>query len=218
MNVISFIATKSMGKSTNLHVLAERLLKMNVPVHIIDADPQSSQAKFVSEAQEHYSTLSFTPWEVLNATQEPAVVLYDTVEQKAEEQGVLLIDVQGSDNDLLTQGASLADLVLVPMVDGPLEREATKATFKRLKMLERMLKRKLNAKIYYAAVPPFGLSKVAQSVIDQAAQIDFEFLGSHLMARREFKYLCETGTLNSARPEVLKIADTWQKAVGEALL
>ena len=131
MNVLSLVATKSMGKSTSTHVLTNRLLEKGVPVHIIDADPQEHQSEFCSKAKAVYGDLlTYTSWDSLNAKREPAEEMFDIVSDASDKPGVMIIDVQGSDNDLLSQAAGLADLVLVPIILGPLELNAIKQTFK----------------------------------------------------------------------------------------
>ena len=224
MKVISFVATKSSGKSTSLHVLAERLLSDGIPVHIVDCDPQADPFEFVTMASKHFHNLTFTPWTDLYKEDHIPTAVMDIVDSHADKEGVLLIDVQGSDNELLSVGAMVSDLVLVPMVDGNLEHKAINKTLSRLKYLERSIGKELPVRTFWAKAQYIGLTKIAQDIERDAGKIGYSWLGSNLMERREFKHLCLTGkiltedskaTEQKRQRASIEVADTWVSKIVE---
>ena len=226
MKVISFVATKSSGKSTSLHVLAERLLAGGVSVHIIDCDPQADQAEFVEEASQYYNTLTFTPWSDLKNAEHIPTAVMDKVDSFQDQDSVVLIDVQGSDNDLLSLGAAISDLVLVPMMDGNLEHKSTSATLTRLAYLERTNRKKLPIKTFWAKAKAIGMSNNAKALQDDAEAAGYAWLGANLMERKEFKNLVLTGRILQEegksselkrQQDSVQIADVWVEKISEAL-
>lgn len=225
MKVISFVATKSSGKSTSIHVLAERLLSEGVNVHIIDCDPQADQLEFVHVASKYYENLTFTPWSELKNQNHIPTTVFDIVDDLAGKDGVLIIDVQGSDNDLLSLGAIVSDLVLVPMMDGNLEHKSTNQTLTRLAFLERTRKQRLPIRTFWAKAPVgINLSNAATGIQKGAEEAGYQWLGSNLLQRKEFKNLVLTGKIlqEDAKPSEQQrqkrseeIADHWKSKIVE---
>lgn len=231
MQVISFVAVKSMGKSTSLQVLAERLLSRGIDVHIVSLDPQGSQDGFAEEAKKYYPNLTHTPWSHFKDSDDQGGLLFDLIEEKREINGVILVDVQGTDNNLIEPAALYSNLTLVPMIDGPMERDQLKRTFRKLYQIDRMKKRysgdnskevKLNVGVYYTKVT-INLSHPARKVIDEAERIGFKFIGVNLMENSYFKHLCRTGSIShednltpaklKKRDNALSYADAWVEAI-----
>ena len=192
MNVISFISTKSMGKSTGVQTLTNALLRRGVAVHVVALDPQQSHRYFTGPVTEAYPDLfQFTPYATLSDSNNIVNRFYDIVDAAEEEEGVLLIDVQGTDNNLISPAAGASDLVLVPLIDGDMERLEAMTTFEKLVQIDREIKRSkglkhkdhpqpvLQARVYHTR-NSLATSNDARKTVQTAEGLGFPDLGCNL--------------------------------------
>jgi chromosome partitioning protein len=132
MTILTFANSKGgVGKSTLCALVASELASASPNIHIIDADRQLSCFQWVNRCRQA-GTLPKSISASRAATQQELV---DAISQTGE--GITLIDVQGSMNELLTAAVVASDLTIVPAKANVMEIFETVKLFEWARNLKR---------------------------------------------------------------------------------
>lgn len=124
MFVITFANPKGgSGKTTSAMLLAEQIALSGGRVAVLDLDPNANILGWFNARQEEGRT---TPFDVHARPQaEDTVALIDSLDGRAD---YLIIDLEGSKDQIVTYALSRTDLCLIPMDGSPMEaRQAAQA-------------------------------------------------------------------------------------------
>lgn len=222
MKIIAIVSTKGgVGKSTSCNILACRLAEANQPVHILELDPQNSQRHFIEKTQEIYKTITATTWEELTTSQnkttshDPIEAAWNIIDEHADKPGFLVIDVQGSDNNLLHFALGAGDIILIPIMDGTQEITTIPNTITAINTTQRTHRRKFNMRWFWTNVQGIGLSNAAIQVERDLVEAGFQMLGRNLVSRSAYKHIARNGDLvqkkglDKAKTE----SDMWLKSI-----
>lgn len=225
MKVMTIASTKGgIGKSTCVNIAADRILETGTPVHLLDLDPQDDQFAFFNNAKEAYPHLSITRFADLGVGSEykdAQAAAFGVIDSMADKEGILIIDVQGSESNLLQMALGSADLILVPMLDSPKELKGTMDTIMSLAQTERLYRRKLNVHFFWNEVSGIGFSKLAMNAQDTLLEKNFSLLGQNLMKRSAYKNIGENGRIAEKREDhylkTLEEANAWVRRISEVI-
>lgn len=224
MKIITMASSKGgVGKSICTSIAAERFLANGVPVHILDLDPQSDQREVFEALHAIYGDqVSLTSMDdLIKMNPDVQTAAFDIIDEAESKEGIMVIDVQGSNNNLLSLAATRADCILVPMVDSPNDLKGTRATIIEFRKLERLLGKKLPVHFFWNKAKGIGLSKDGKEAEEQLKE-NFSLLGANLVERTPYKYIVTTGRLTKdvkkdPDPKVIAEADGWINRIVELM-
>ncbi len=220
MPIISFASPKGgVGKTTAALLLAMEIAQKGAGVTVIDADPE--------HYIEAWGNLEGKPenLHVLPSATEDTIV--DDIQEASQRSSFVIIDLEGTANNLVNIAVSCSDFVVIPVQPSGLDAKGAARALKLVKIQEKILQRRVpDAKIPYAIL--FTRTKAAirtRTFADIQAQLqkaNIPVFQTQLLEREVYRSIFSFGgVLEALGPkDAYKVEDAIQNArdfTGEVL-
>lgn len=144
MIVITFSNPKGgTGKTTASLILAEQIAHRGGRVTILDCDPNKNILGWADERREKGRGL---PFRVIARVEDPEE-FFDQVEDEQQHSDYLLIDLEGTADQLTTFATQAADLVLVPMTLTYMEAKQAHRAVRLVHKMAKVARRKIQTRL-----------------------------------------------------------------------
>ena len=139
MSVISVSNSKGgAGKTTLAMILADQLVENGLSVAVIDADPNGIITKWAAKRTEAGREM---PYSVTSQPKEAAMI--ETIAQLANENDMVIIDLEGTASRMMSRALIRSHLVLVPFNQSPVDAELAAAAVSLIQEEEEAVERKI---------------------------------------------------------------------------
>ena len=194
MPVIAFANPKGgAGKSTAALLLATTLAAQGASVIVIDADPRStidhwrqgnSKSKVVVRADAREDTIA------------------PIIKEAAAEYQFVIIDLQGTANLRVSRAISRADLVIMPIQEGPLETRGAAETVKYVLDIEQDYDRPIPYVFLMTRTSAAIPTRMKKKLYETLAERGLTILNTELVARQAYReMLAERLALDELDPK-----------------
>lgn len=190
MFVITFSNPKGgTGKTTANLILAEQIAKAGGRVTILDCDPNKNIIGWGDDRQEKGRAV---PYRIIKRVEE-AEDFYDQMDEEQEHADYMLIDLEGTADQLSTFATQIADLVLIPMTPSYMEAKQAHRAAKLVGKMGRSIRKDIRTHLLLnrtsTAVQSGDERDMRQMLIDGGASI----LPVELLNRGAFNSIFKQG-------------------------
>jgi len=192
MAVVTVASTKGgAGKSTTVANIAAVAYQAGASVGVLDCDPQKHSKAMLDRYME--SMRKEFPEKVAerkalnvidNCTSD---TILDVIDQANERHDLVLVDLQGTANQMMTFAMSESDLVLVPVQASELDIDGAGVAWSNLLTAERVAKRGIPGRLFFTRVPAAIQPKVLTKTRAKFAEMGIPVLNVELLERSIFK-------------------------------
>lgn len=201
MPVISFASPKGgAGKTTAAILLATELARKGVGVTLIDCDPRQWCVKW-AEGDKSPGALR-----VLAKVDEDQII--DVIEAEAAKSPFVIVDLEGTNSQLVAYAMSRSNLVVIPTQAGPMEGDSAADAIKLVKQQERAFRVKIPFAVLMTRMSAVIRSKIEKELTAQMTNADIPVFQTQLIERNAFKsmfaYKC---TLDDLPASTYKLED-----------
>jgi chromosome partitioning protein len=207
MPVISFASPKGgVGKTTAALLLSTELAQKNVPVTVLDTDPE----KWISG----WGDLPGRPDNLKIISDITEETIIDAIETAQADTPFVVIDLEGTANMLVAYAIAHSDLVIVPMQGSDMDARAAGKAIRLIKQQEKAFRRGIPYRIALtrtsAAIQPRSL----RNIQEQLSRAGIDMFETQLLERDAFRALFSFGgTLESQNSKEVSGLD---KAIANA--
>ncbi|KKC24255.1 ParA family protein [Sphingomonas sp. SRS2] len=171
MPVIAFVTPKGgAGKTTATVLIASELAERGQTVAILDADPNQPLAAWATKDIAPPTGISI----VSDVTEDSMI---DTVEQAAEQNDWVLIDVEGSANLASAYAISQSDLIIIPAQKTQLDAKEAVRAIKMVRDAQKVVKTEIPFRLLFMrtnARVMAGVQKAVQSAFQEIPALPVE--------------------------------------------
>ena len=201
MPVISFASPKGgAGKTTAAILLASELARKGAGVTLIDCDPRQWCVKW-AEGDKAPAALR-----VLAKVDEDKII--DVIEAEAAQSPFVIVDLEGTNSQLVAYAMSRSNLVIIPTQAGPMEGDSAADAIRLVKQQERAFRVKIPFAVLMTRMSAAIRSRIEKELTEQMASADIPVFKTQLIERNAFKsmfaYKC---TLDDLPASTYKLED-----------
>lgn len=195
MPVISFASPKGgAGKTTAAILLASELSRKGAGVTLIDCDPRQWCVKW-AEGGKAPETLR-----VLAKVDEDKII--DVIEAEAAQSPFVIVDLEGTNSQLVAYAMSRSNLVIIPTQAGPMEGDSAADAIRLVKQQERAFRVRIPFAVLMTRMSAAIRSRIEKELTEQMASADIPVFKTQLIERNAFKsmfaYKCTLDDLPSS--------------------
>ncbi len=186
MPVISLASPKGgAGKTTAALLLATELAhaREEFAVTLIDCDPRQWSIKW-GQGGHVPNNMTIVP------KPDEDKILDAIVAAKAKTPFVI-IDLEGTDSNLVAVAMSRSDLVIIPTQPGPMEGESAADTIKMIKLQERIFERKIPYAVLMTRTSAAIKSKIEKDLVAQMQTAEIPIFATQLLERNAFRSIID---------------------------
>tara|TARA_A100001391_G_scaffold153406_1_gene111210 strand:+ start:293 stop:985 length:693 start_codon:yes stop_codon:yes gene_type:complete len=201
MPVISFASPKGgAGKTTAAILLASELARKGAGVTLIDCDPRQWCVKWAGEGKAPEAL------RVLAKVGEDKII--DVIEAEAAQSPFVIVDLEGTNSQLVAYAMSRSNLVIIPTQAGPMEGDSAADAIKLVKQQERAFRVRIPFAVLMTRMSAAIRSKIEKELTEQMASAAIPVFKTQLIERNAFKsmfaYKC---TLDDLPASTYKLED-----------
>lgn len=191
MHTITFCNPKGgTGKTTAALILAEQLHVSGLRVGILDLD---HNANIVSWDERRAKEGRGRPFRVL--PRPPMEEVVATIDAQADELDFLIVDLEGSRDQITTYALSRTDLCLIPLDGSMMEAVQAASAVKLIQSVERMLRRLLKYALLFTRSNAAFMSADERDVRADLEHAALPILDASLMRRSAYTQIFRDGKL-----------------------
>jgi chromosome partitioning protein len=180
MPVISFASPKGgAGKTTAAILLASELARKGAGVTLIDCDPRQWCVKWAEGGK--------TPeaLRVLAKVDEDKII--DVIEAEAVQSPFVIVDLEGTNSQLVAYAMSRSNLVIIPTQAGPMEGDSAADAIKLVKQQERAFRVRIPFAVLMTRMSAAIRSRIEKELTEQMESADIPVFETQLIERNAFK-------------------------------
>lgn len=201
MPVISFASPKGgAGKTTAAILLASELARKGAGVTLIDCDPRQWCVKWAEGGKAPEAL------RVLAKVDEDKII--DVIEAEAAQSPFVIVDLEGTNSQLVAYAMSRSNLVIIPTQAGPMEGDSAADAIRLVKQQERAFRVKIPFAVLMTRMSAAIRSRIEKELTEQMASADIPVFKTQLIERNAFKsmfaYKC---TLDDLPASTYKLED-----------
>lgn len=189
MAVVSVCSTKGgVGKTTLVMCLADAFARQGGTVAIVDGDPNGHVATWRERAGDDCTVT------VISEPQETRI--QDVIARAAETYALVFVDLEGAASQAVTYAIAESDMVLIPTKVSGMDLQELFRTYDVVTRAEKMLKRKIPARIVFTQMPTL-MSRVVQHAMAEVDNANLPRLTTEIIHRAAYQSIHFTGTTPS---------------------
>lgn len=182
MPVVVFANPKGgVGKSTTSLVLGTTLAAMGVATSIVDADPRQLLRRWGEQSNTE------NPVTIIGSSDEDTIL--STIDDRAQEDQVVIVDLEGTASRLTSYAISRADLVIVPMQATAPDADGASEVMSMMRQEERAFRRKIDARIMFNRTNPAITTKIERQLIADLKEAGCVTLKTRLHQRQAYSLI-----------------------------
>ena len=201
MPVITFANPKGgSGKTTAALLLACELAKRDADVVIIDADPERWISRWGKEPGRPERL------EIINTATEENIM--DVLREAAQRAHFVIVDPEGSANQLVSFAIGDSDLVIIPMQGNAMDAKGGAKAIKAIRQTEQHIRRSIPFSVLLTRTAAAVQSRSARSVEAELEDHGIDVFETSLIERAAFRELTSYGgTLDTLDPKEVNNID-----------
>lgn len=165
MPVVSFASSKGgCGKTTAAIVLSTVYAGRGNRVTVIDCDPAQWAASWGQNAEQN-GTKPDTLTVLSLPSSEDALV--DQIESAGTRGGLVVLDVEGSKNSMVSAAISMSDLVVTPLQASGMDAKAALDTIQLVQAQSRIVRRQIGVMLLFTRTNPLMQTRLQASLTEQ---------------------------------------------------
>lgn len=180
MPVISFASPKGgAGKTTAAILLASELARKGAGVTLIDCDPRQWCVKWAEGGKAPEAL------RVLAKVDEDKII--DVIEAEAVQSPFVIVDLEGTNSQLVAYAMSRSNLVIIPTQAGPMEGDSAADAIKLVKQQERAFRVRIPFAVLMTRMSAAIRSRIEKELTEQMESADIPVFETQLIERNAFK-------------------------------
>ena len=221
MSVISVSNSKGgSGKTTLAMILADQLVENGLSVAVIDADPNGIITKWAAKRAEAGREM---PYSVTSQPKEAAMI--ETIAQLANENDMVIIDLEGTASRMMSRALIRSHLVLVPFNQSPVDAELAAAAVSLIQEEEEAVERKIPFRLVRSRDSAAFATKTSKRITSAIEQAGLPMLPIGVVERAAYRDIYEFGlrlseldpSQTSGVPKAIENAQGLAQAVVDSL-
>jgi len=179
--IIVFASSKGgVGKTTSALTLACVIARDNVPLTLIDSDPNRPIASWAE------SFPDFVPKSMTVLAPEPKDMAR-VLREAAERDPFVIVDLEGTKSAEVSVGLGRADLALIPMQASQLDAMQAAHLVELVKHQEEVFNRTIPFRVFLTRTSPVIQSKSHKALLDELKKFEIPIMETSLMEREAYR-------------------------------
>ena len=166
------------GKSTSAMLLAEQLSEHGNRVTVLDADPNRSIYRWLAARKKMGMPLPFAVEHESNSE-----TMTGIIRKLAKENDYVLVDLEGAASQLVSRAIARAHLVLIPMMQSPLDSTMAENAVRLVRVEEEVLEREIPFRILFQGVNPAFATTIERQIEEFIAERGYPIINRRLALR-----------------------------------
>lgn len=200
MYVITFANPKGgSGKTTSAMLLAEQIAASGGRVAILDLDPNANILAWANAREADQKNIPFTVHARPQA--EDTVALIDSLENEAD---YLIIDLEGSKDQIVTFALSRTDLCVIPLDGSPMEARQAANAVKLVQTTASMIRTEIAYSLLFTRTNAAFLTTDERDVRQAMDQADIPTLPVRIAKRAPYTRIFRDNVLLAELPDIVR--------------